>query len=611
MKSPRSSYRPSSTATPWNYLAELVKEMPGKVTASLVLAIGLSFTEGVGLLMLIPLLQLAGLDVQEGGLGGLARWILSSFRSVGFQPTLITVLILYVAITGFHALLRRFQTALSLDLDHGFVVILRQRLYHAIAYANWLFFSRSRSSDFTHVLTEEVQRVGSATYHLFQLMVTIIVSLVYIAIAVKISSPMTGLVFACGAAMIFLLRGRTAVARRAGEQTTDAMRRLYAAIGEHIGGMKTTKSYAAESRHVGIFASLTEQVHASYIRAVRNQADVKYWFDLGSVVILSIIAYVSLEVLSVSTAALLLLLFLFARLMPRLAGIHQGYQSLVNLLPAFDSVVSLQTRCESASEYNGGAARTVHLKENIQLERVSFRYDETPVIQDIDLTIEKGHTVAIVGPSGAGKTTVADLVIGLLTPQEGRVLLDGEPLLPGTAHGWRTRIGYVPQDTFLFYDTIRANLLWANPDADEGAVWGALEMAAADGFVSRLPGGLDWVVGERGVMLSGGEKQRLALARALLRGPSLLILDEATSNLDLENEHRILHAIEKIHGTVTILIISHRLTAVRKSDEIYLLEAGRVVESGTWNSLVAENGRFRSLCLTQGMAVDPESWKMP
>jgi ATP-binding cassette subfamily C protein len=161
----------------------------------------------------------------------------------------------------------------------------------------------------------------------------------------------------------------------------------------------------------------------------------------------------------------------------------------------------------------------------------------------------------------------------------------------------------VPQETFLFYDTIRANLLWANPDADEGKIWRALKMSAADGFVSRLPDDLDWVVGERGVMVSGGERQRLALARALLRNPSLLILDEATSELDAENEQRILHAIEKLHGAMTILIITHRLSAVRKADYIYLLEAGRVVEMGTWDSLVAEEGRFRSLCLAQGITL--------
>lgn len=603
MESPGNSERPTSTATIWRYLAELVKEMPGKVAASLALTIGLSFIEGVGILMLVPLLHLAGLNVEQGGIGGLAQWISSAFRAISLQPTLITVLILYVAITGFHGLLQRWQTTLSLDLDHGFVVILRQRLYRAIAYANWLFFSRSQSSDFTHVLTEEVQRVGSATYQLLQLLATTVVSLVYVAIALKISTPMTGLVFACGAAMILFLRGRVPVARKAGEETTDATRRLYAAIGEHIGGMKTAKSYGAEAKHIHIFTSLTEQVHRSLIQAVRNQAEVRYWFDLGSVIILSIIAYMSLEVLSLSTAALLLLLFLFARLMPRISSIQQGYQSLVNLLPAFDSVLAMQTRCESASETTAGQPKPIQLRDAIQLKKVSFSYDNTPVVQDLDLTIQAGSTVALVGSSGAGKTTVADLIIGLLSPKKGRVLIDGVQLGKETHQGWRKRIGYVPQDTFLFYDTIRANLLWANPDADEEKIWHALKMAAADGFVSNLPDGLDWVVGERGVMLSGGERQRLALARALLRNPSLLILDEATSNLDLENEQRILRAIEKIHGTMTILIISHRLSAVRKADEIYLLEAGRVVEKGTWDSLVAEEGPFRSLCLAQGITL--------
>jgi ATP-binding cassette subfamily C protein len=184
------------------------------------------------------------------------------------------------------------------------------------------------------------------------------------------------------------------------------------------------------------------------------------------------------------------------------------------------------------------------------------------------------------------------------------VLVDEKPLRTEQMRSWRNKIGYVPQDTFLFHDTVRANLLWARPEASDEEVREALRLAAAEDFVSRLPQGMDTVLGDRGVRLSGGERQRLALARALLRKPSLLILDEATSNLDSENERRIQEAIERLHGSITILIITHRLFTVLGADVIHVLEQGRLVESGDRDTLMAkENGRFLALCKAQSVNI--------
>lgn len=247
----------------------------------------------------------------------------------------------------------------------------------------------------------------------------------------------------------------------------------------------------------------------------------------------------------------------------------------------------------------------IDLRHYIRFEKVSFNYDEgkTPAISNLDLLIKAGETTAIVGPSGAGKSTIADLVMGLIVPDEGWILVDGTQLTPERIKTWRDQIGYVAQDTFLFHDTIRANLLWAHPGATEEEIDHALRLAAIEEFVAGLPRGLNTILGDRGVLVSGGERQRLALARALLRRPSLLILDEATSFLDSENEKRIQMAIEKLHRQMTILLISHRLSTVRAADFIYVLEDGCLVESGTWDSLLAnKKGRFFALCQAQGIS---------
>ena len=265
--------------------------------------------------------------------------------------------------------------------------------------------------------------------------------------------------------------------------------------------------------------------------------------------------------------------------------------------------MELQKRCEEAAETRTQRYEKIDIGNGIKFNKVSFSYaGNSPVIKDLDITIRAGKTTAIVGPSGAGKTTIADLLMGLIVPCEGNILIDGREFDPERIRVWRLQIGYVPQDTFLFNDTLRANLLWAKPDAKEEEIKQALRFAAAEEFVSGLPRRLDTILGDRGVLVSGGERQRIALARALLRKPSLLILDEATSSLDSENEKRIQTAIEKLHGQMTILVISHRLSTIHGADVIHVIEDGLLVESGTWDELVSkDNGRFQALCRAQGI----------
>jgi ATP-binding cassette subfamily C protein len=264
-------------------------------------------------------------------------------------------------------------------------------------------------------------------------------------------------------------------------------------------------------------------------------------------------------------------------------------QAFVSELPAFENLMKIYRECVANAEVPGAATSGPASAHEIRLEHVGFRYDaDRPlVLRDLSLTIAAGKVTAIVGSSGAGKSTVADLVNGLLSPGTGRVLVDGAELTPQAARAWRRHVGYVAQDTVLFHDTVRANLSWANPDASEQEMKESLSLAAAE-FVFELPQGLDTTVGDRGTLLSHGQRQRIALARALLRRPGLLILDEATSSLDFENEKRILDAIERLQGRATVLLIAHRISAIQRADTIYLIENGSVAESGDWQTLSSQ-----------------------
>lgn len=255
---------------------------------------------------------------------------------------------------------------------------------------------------------------------------------------------------------------------------------------------------------------------------------------------------------------------------------------------------------ERGEQDEPGALDIKRVEGEIAFNDVSFAYDGAEsVLNHVSFTIRPGESVALVGPSGAGKTTVANLIPRLYEPQAGRILVDGTDIQKYTLASLRRQIALVPQETLLFSGTIRDNILFGNPEADDEAIQRAAEAAYADEFIARLPDGYDTVVGERGVKLSGGQRQRIAIARALLRDPRILILDEATSSLDSESEALVQAALRNLLQNRTALIIAHRLSTVRDADRIIVLSGGRIVEEGTHAELLSAGGAYSKLYRTQ------------
>jgi ATP-binding cassette, subfamily C, bacterial len=584
------------------HLRLLISAMGSRLAASAALMVIASLLEATGVVVLVLLVGTFGVDVSTGGAASLARASHRILAWTGLAGTLFPILAIYVAVTVTQAIVLRAQTVLNLGIEYRFIALLRSRLYDAVANARWLFVAQSRGTDFSHALTTELDRAGLATYQLLWSASTLVVMAAQVVLALQVSAPLTVLVFAAGGLLIAILTPRLRQAREAGEAITTATSEVHALAVEHLAGMKTVKSQAAERASAAEFSRLANAVARRALDAVRLQANLRALFETGAVVILAALLVVAVQVFAVPAASLFVLLFLFARLMPRVSSVQQGLHQYATALPALAHVEALQARAVAAREFVGPASArpgTVPLLTRaVRLERATFTYgDQAPAAVDgVTLAIPVSETTALVGPSGCGKTTVADLVTGLLSPTSGRILIDDVELNAEGAGQWRSRIGYVAQDTFFFHDSVRANLKWAAPGASNAVLDAAIRAAAAD-FLFQFPEGLDTVIGDRGIRLSGGERQRFALARALARQPELLILDEATSALDPANERKVLDAIDRLRGSMTILLITHRLWTLGRVDTIHVMEDGRLVESGPWDTLRAAAGsRFSALC---------------
>jgi ATP-binding cassette subfamily C protein len=585
----------------------LVRAMPGRLAASLALIVVGGALEFAAVAALLLVLSSVGLDAGGAPTGFVDRGR-GALAAFGLTPGLEVSVAAYAALVVAQALVLRAQTITALAIEYRFVAWMRGRLFAVVTAAAWPFILRSRGTDFSHALTAELDRVGLATYQLLWTITGLCVLAAQVAVALRISVPLTLLVAAAGGALALAVLPAMRGARRGGEAISTATADVHAMAVEQIAGLKTLKSQGLEDASAREFADRAQAVAETAGLVARRQANARAWYEAGAAVLLGLVLVTAVRWLAPSPAALVILVYLSARVLPRISALQQGLHQYATALPALARVEAMRRACDEAREEIARPGRRPEFRDRVALEHVTFAYEAgRPVLEDVSLTFRRGETTAVVGPSGSGKTTVADLVIGLITPQQGAVTIDANRLDAESLAGWRASIGYVAQESFFVHDSIRANLAASAPDATEVDIREALERAACD-FVAALPAGLDTIVGDRGVRLSGGERQRLALARALVRRPRLLILDEATSALDVENENRIMDAIDALRGRMTILLITHRAWTLRRVDTIHVLEGGRLVESGRWDTLRGIVGsRFAALSSMDGALSSPRA----
>jgi ATP-binding cassette subfamily C protein len=593
--------RPRNRMGAGGFFSALRRENPGRLLWLTFVQVTAALGQGLAILLLVPLLQAVGV----GDKTGVGRWVRAAFHAFGLRLTLATVLSVYVVVVAVSAVLSAYQSVLATRYRLEFADHLRSRLYSAIARAEWRHLLGLRQSDVLSVLTVNMTWVSQGAAAALSLVVAVILVGTQLLVAIRISPSLTALAAATGAGTAALVWPLVKRSRRLGRELVENNRNVLGLATGFLDALKLAKAHGLEGPHVAAFDDAIRRSRGSQIAFAKASAIANAVQMTLTAVVLAALVGVGVKYLHLALSELLVVAFVFARVVPQIRSAQQNVQSLAQALPSFDEVTAMIAGCEEAEEppalAPGGTRERIEIGDGVRLDEVRFAYPDrgdgtVEAVRGVSLELPAHSTTALVGRSGAGKSTLADLVVGLLAPSSGTIHVGGRPLNPQRVPAWRAAVALVPQDPFLFHDTIRSNLCWTRPTAGDDELWEALEMAAAEEFVRDLPDGLDTVVGDRGMRLSGGERQRLALARALLRDPELLVLDEATSSLDSENELAIRRALARLHGRTSMLIIAHRLSTVSHADRIVVMADGAVVERGTWDELSRlPNGRLRSL----------------
>jgi subfamily B ATP-binding cassette protein MsbA len=583
----------------------------GLLALSFALMVAFALVDGLSIVLLIPFLEVlfrgagaAAARPPDDSLGRVERFLQVDLFAWLTEPsplgTLRNVCLLILAVYLVKSALNYLQLWLPEIVIERALRDVRNQIFAHLQRLSFRWYQRTRAGHLLSILGNDVQLLADAIRTgFFRVGRNILEAMVTLVVLLAISWQLTLIALVVLPPIMLVVVRIARKLRSVNRERLRALGDVTSTLQENVAGVRIVRAFGAEAHERDRFARESD---AYYRQMVRSQ---KYAL-MGTPVSELLLAVAVVLVLYIGGRMILVdgtlepepfIVFLAAALklsspIKYLSKLNEDVQPALAACERIFAVLDTQPEVVEVAR----PVRVDRLRNAVEYEDVSFAYEdlEGPVIHDVSFTLRKGEVVALVGPSGGGKSTIVDLLPRFYDPQRGRILFDGVDLRDIALADLRSQLGIVTQETILFHDTVAANIAYGIA-ADRARLTEAARAANALPFIESLPHGLDTVIGERGVRLSGGQRQRLAIARALYRNPAILIFDEATSALDTESELAVQQAIARLMEDRTAIVIAHRLSTVQRADTILVVEAGRIVERGTHVELLAREGRYSQL----------------
>ncbi len=596
-------------------LLAFIKKYSGRFVAAISLMAIVGACEGLTALLIVPVFDRLFVDAGSGPIllfrgpfDGHPIY-LQSFLPHWIHNVWTVVAVSAIAITLIKGTAEFFGTYFINFVGLSVVRDLRNLLYARVVDQSMAFFGRNPTGKLMSMITNDTDKVQTAVSRASADLLREVFTLVgLLAVVVYLDWRLSLAALALVPFIIFPSSRIGDYIRHSSRRSQDKMAELNHILQETFSGIRIVKAFVMESFEIGKFKAATQRLLKTNLRIVRADALTGPVMELlGAATIVGLLLYARNQILHHVQTTGSFVAFLYALIkmyepIKRLTGINNQFQQAVG---ASEQVFRyLDVRSEVADR--PGAIELAHFEKEIVFEHVNFSYEAgVPLLRDVNLRIARGEVVALVGSSGAGKSTLANLIPRFFDVTGGRVLIDGHNVRDVTLKSLRAQLGMVTQETILFNDTVSNNICYGRPVRDAARMEEAARAALAHEFITEMPEGYETMIGERGQRLSGGQRQRIAIARALLKNPPLLILDEATSELDTESELLVQRALANLMAGRTVLVIAHRLSTVRRADRIVVLDRGAISEIGTHQDLVTRGGIYQRLHELQFVDAEP------